>query len=745
MECVPAATAGAGSRFAAARGVRAALLAVSALALLALWLLPDLAELRSSRQFFPVALHTIFECAAIVVCLLVFAVAWHAFRPQHASNVAVLACGFLAVAILDFGHALSYEGMPDFVTPASPDKAIAFWLCARFAADLTLVYVCFTPWRPFAWPRVRFRLLQATLLGVAWIFYVLLSHPGAVPWFFDPERGLTVAKLAAEWIGIGLLCIVVLRLRRLRTERLGFDVDRMIIACQLLILASISLSLYTNPHDIFILIGHACKVAAFYVVYRAVFVASVRQPYEQLTVEIALKETAERKVMSLSYFDSLTGLPNAAHLREKVEQALASRRGGERIALMIASLDGFTYINETYGHAFGDRVLKMVADRLARRAARFGSAFRLDGDRFVILVDDQRACNAIGEGAERLRAEIAEPMRVLGAEIAISASVGISIAPDDAGDCEGLLKNASSALRTARGFSGGSWLVYQPSMSEKAIERVNLRSGLRHALERNEFTLHYQPQFDLRAPALIGAEALLRWTHPDDGLVSPARFIPEAEESGLIVPLGNWVLKEACRQAMKWRREGFELPAVAVNISARQFEMSNVEDAVREALYESQLPAHALELEVTESTFIRDTESILDTLQRLRAVGVRVSIDDFGTGYSCLAYLHVLPIDKIKIDQSFVRSLRRNAGSEAVVSTIIQLARSLNMGTVAEGVEDEASAAILLRLGCRQAQGHLYGKPMPADEMTAFLTKHAHGDGLPGPGVSLRPQLVGSG
>jgi diguanylate cyclase (GGDEF)-like protein len=717
-----------------------ALLLGAVASLLLLWLLA--AGARGAAQPFPSALHTVLESVTVLTYLLSFCVAWQAHRAEQPANVVVLGCGLLAAALLDFVHALSYEGMPDFLTPSSVDKSIAFGLATHLTVDLTLACVAFLPWRPFQRRSSRLGALAGSLLAAALLLALGLGLPERVPRFFVAPLGLTPAKIALECLGLAILLATGARLWRLR-GRSEFDVEGLLAAVGLFACATVALCLYTQPNHVLNLFGHLCKLAASIIIYRAVFSANVRRPSQRLSVEIALREMAQHQLRSLAYFDTLTGLPNAHHLQETLAGRFAAGQPAPRLALLVLGLEGLDTINDSHGHAFGDRVIRTVADRLVQRHAECGSVFRLGGGRFAILLEQPERCAAALALARSLRAEIAAPLPVLGMETAVTASVGVAIAPEHGASVDELLCNAGAALHDACAHPGGASLAYEPAMSQRAIERFSLRSGIRRALERGEFELHYQPQFDLQSARLVGVEALLRWRHPEHGTVSPARFIPEAEDSGLIVPLGAWVLKEACRQAALWRNQGIALPAVAVNLSAKQFQLGEVESAVGAALRAAQLEPGVLELELTESILLNETESTLATLQRLKALGVRLAIDDFGTGYSSLAYLRAFPIDKLKIDQSFVRGLDQEPGNEVIVATIIQLARSLRMQTMAEGVETEAAAALLLRLGCVQAQGYLYARPMPAAQMSAFLQAwREHGRFAQAPAAPLRPAAL---
>jgi diguanylate cyclase len=481
-----------------------------------------------------------------------------------------------------------------------------------------------------------------------------------------------------------------------------------------MMLASIALAMYANVHDAFSLAGHACKVTGFYVAYRMVFVASVREPYERLADETAARERAQRSAWRLQYIDPLTGLPNRARLQDRL-----AARFPRPPALLLVDLDGFSAINDVNGHGFGDAVLRMVGERLALHAPRTGEVFRLGGDEFAVLLEDPAGPAAARALGEQLAAAVAAPMRTLDRDIVLTASVGIATAPDGAGG-EALVRNASTALHRAKDAGPGSCRLHDVAMDIEISERMSLRADLRLALERGEMRVHYQPQLELATGRVTGAEALVRWEHPTRGTIGPSRFIGEAEESGQIVALGDWVLRESCRQAAAWRREGLELDAVSVNFSARQFQDEDVAARVALALEATGLPASALEIELTESVLIHDTEAMLAALRSLKALGVRIAIDDFGTGYSSLAYLHAFPLDRLKIDQSFVRELGRRSDSQVVVRGIVQLAGALSLETVAEGVEDAAAASLLEGMGCQRAQGYHFARPLRAPDFAAF-------------------------
>ncbi|OIQ96422.1 cyclic di-GMP phosphodiesterase Gmr [mine drainage metagenome] len=449
--------------------------------------------------------------------------------------------------------------------------------------------------------------------------------------------------------------------------------------------------------------------------------------------DISERKVAEQQIEFLAYHDPLTGLPNRLLLQDRFEHAMAyAERAGTRLALLFLDLDNFKNINDSLGHAIGDGLLKEVASRLAECVRETDTISRQGGDEFLVVLPDLNDTDAALPVLAKIMERLQEPFCSDVDELSTSASIGVAIFPDDGGDFETLLKKADMAMYRAKGAGRNAYRFFDETMNVEAVEHLTMRNGLRRALERGEFVLHYQPQIELAGGAVVGAEALIRWNHPELGLVPPARFIPIAEESGLIVPIGEWVLHEACRQAMAWKRAGLPELAIAVNLSAVQFKRADVEKTVIGALQSSGLDPALLELELTESILIQDVENVLATVKRLTLLGVKLSIDDFGTGYSSLSYLKRFDIDKLKIDQSFVRDLASDEDDAAIVRAIIQMARSLNLKTIAEGVEDIGILQRLRLLHCDEAQGYHIARPMPADAFAAYLAAAQEtGSGLP--------------
>lgn len=445
--------------------------------------------------------------------------------------------------------------------------------------------------------------------------------------------------------------------------------------------------------------------------------------------DITARKEAEEQVHRLAHYDVLTGLPNRVMLDRRLRQAIAHAEANHQtMALLFMDLDHFKTINDSLGHTLGDQLLIKVAKRLGGSLRSDDSVSRLGGDEFLILLADVDGKTA-ASGAERILDLFGDPFDLEGHELRVTPSIGISMYPDDATDAEVLIRNADAAMYAAKEKGRSNFQFFTPDMNERARERLTLESDLRQALRAGQLSLHYQPVVQLANRRIVGAEALLRWHHPELGNISPTRFIPVAEQSGLIVEIGDWVIREACRQLAAWMREGVEPLPIAVNVSALQFWRGGLVDQVRAALDANALDAEWLELELTESLIMRDAETASHVIKQLNGLGVGLSIDDFGTGYSSLSYLKRFSISKLKIDQSFVQDLGEDPDDAAIVSAIVSMADDLGLGVVGEGVETEDQRRMLLNRGCLLGQGHLFDHPMPARLFGERLRKMATSDG----------------
>ena len=434
------------------------------------------------------------------------------------------------------------------------------------------------------------------------------------------------------------------------------------------------------------------------------------------------QHASEERIAFLARHDALTGLPNRLVAEERVVQAISQAdRTQSKVALLLLDLDNFKRINDSLGHASGDAVLKAAAERLREFARDTDLVSRHGGDEFLIALPQVADADAARAAAERLIEGFASPCMVHGHAVSAMFSLGISLYPDDGRDFATLLKNADIAMYQAKSAGRNGYRFFNAQMNAQADDHLRLLAGLRRAIERHELVVHYQPQVELASGRVVGAEALVRWQHPELGLVPPGRFIPIAEESGLIVPIGEWVLREACRQAVRWHQASGSPLTVAVNLSAVQFRRGNVEQMVRDALNESGLAPACLELELTESILIDNVDTVLATLRQLQQTGVKLSLDDFGTGYSSLSYLKRFAFDKLKIDQSFVRTMADDAENLSIVRAILRMARALGLATIAEGVETEPALECLLALHCDEAQGYLFARPLPPAQFDDYL------------------------
>ena len=423
---------------------------------------------------------------------------------------------------------------------------------------------------------------------------------------------------------------------------------------------------------------------------------------------------AAQRLQHLASFDSLSGLPNRNFFVAELEHALArARRSGGNLGLCFIDLDRFKSINDTLGHGAGDELLQAMAARLRGLLRESDVVARLGGDEFVVLLDGQSDAGAMAAVARKLLAVVNEPLSLRGRTVWITASCGIAMYPADGDDAQTLLKNADAAMYQAKAGGKNNFHFYTAALAAQSELLFALETDLRHAIERGEMVLHFQPKFDIAGGAMRGVEALVRWQHPQRGLVPPSEFIPVAEESGLIVPLGRWVLREACAQLERWRAVGLAVPRCAVNLSARQFASDTLVDDVLESLSAAGVAPTLLEVEITESVLMADPDRAHAVLQRLHALGVHIAIDDFGTGYSSLAYLMRFPAQTLKIDRSFVSGLPLDRGAAAITQAVIALSHSLGLKVVAEGVETQAQLDFLRGLGCDAVQGYLTGRPMP--------------------------------
>jgi diguanylate cyclase (GGDEF)-like protein/PAS domain S-box-containing protein len=456
---------------------------------------------------------------------------------------------------------------------------------------------------------------------------------------------------------------------------------------------------------------------------RAVRDASGNVALHEGTVEdISDRKVAQERVQYLAYYDALTGLPNRTLLQDRLSKALASaHRQNDKVALLFLDLDRFKNINDSLGHSVGDLLLKDVAERLKRTAREQDTVARLGGDEFLIVLTDVKNIPDAAVAAERFMDAMTPEFVIQDHPLSISCSLGISIFPEHGADGETLIKNADAAMYCAKDYGRDNFRFFTDDMNAQVVERLTLENSLRLALDNQELFLVYQPQMDMGTGRITGLEALLRWQHPELGLVPPDKFIRIAENSGLIMPIGEWVLRTACSQARKWQDEGLPALPVAVNVSAVQFRQQGFRELISRVLSETGLACEYLELELTESLLLSNADVTSSILRELKGMGLKLAIDDFGTGYSSLSYLKQFPFSKLKIDRSFIRDVAVNSDDAAITTAIISMAKSLSLKVIAEGVENEAQMSFLRALRCDEIQGYYFSKPLTVDEVFAKL------------------------
>lgn len=448
--------------------------------------------------------------------------------------------------------------------------------------------------------------------------------------------------------------------------------------------------------------------------------------YRGVSREITHQKIAEQRIEYLATHDALTGLPNRVMFSQLLNQAiLTARRYDRRFAVMFVDLDRFKFVNDSLGHGVGDKLLQELAGRFRRVLRASDVLARISGDEFVLMIHEAKDSAQTAAAARKILSSAIKPFLLNGQECRVTASIGIAMFPGDGEDEQSLMKNSDSAMYYAKEQGKNNFQFYSQDIKSSSLERLSLETHLRHALQRNEFSLHYQAKLDLRSGAITGVEALLRWDNPVLGSVSPNHFIPVAEETGIIVPIGKWVMRTACAQIVAWKKAGLPPICVAVNLSPRQFANEKLLGEIAEVLKETGIPPHLLELEITEGMVIGDTAAAVHLLTAIKHLGVRLAIDDFGTGYSSLGQLKNFPIDTLKVDRSFIRDIVSNAEDKAITEAIIAIGKTLSMTVVAEGVETGDQEAFLREHACDEIQGYYFSKPLPAEAFAQLMRTHA--------------------
>nr|WP_326528251.1 MASE3 domain-containing protein [Rhodoferax sp.] len=825
------------------------LLGALALVLVMSWLAPPVQAVKGIAGYAP--LHTLMEMAAIVVSMLVFAVGWAAHSRERPGNLLLLACVFFGVGLLDFLHTIAYAGMPDFVTPSGPEKAINFWLVARYLSALGLLAVAVLPWRPVSRLSVRWQGLLGVTVLVALVAWLALFRVEWLPRTFIAGQGLTAIKVAAEYGLVVMFATATFFFwRNMRTQQ-PYDVVGLFAAVSTMALSELFFTLYSDVADIFNLLGHVYKVIAYAFVYKSIFVDNIQAPYQRLNaanrmleqqieertrtqsqLELAAsvfsharegilitdnqgnivevnamftqitgysreeaigrnprillssgrhekaffaaraqalqkhghwvgevwnrrkngEDFAEMLTVSvvrdpagavlnyvalftditplkkhqdelehIAHYDALTGMPNRVLLADRLQQAmLQSQRRNSALAVAYLDLDGFKPVNDQHGHEVGDQLLVTLSQRMKASLRESDTLARIGGDEFVALLVDigeRRDCELL---LSRLLQAAATPVRVDGALLQLSASIGVTLYPQDNADADQLVRHADQAMYLAKQAGKNRFHLFDVAQDAAIQSQRESLEHIRVALDRQEFVLYYQPKVNMRTGAIIGAEALIRWQHPERGLLAPAAFLPVIEGQPISIEIGEWVIQTALAQMALWRGAGLDI-GVSVNIGALQLQQTGFVARLGTLLAaHPTVPAQSLELEILETSALEDMAQISEVMHACQAIGVRFALDDFGTGYSSLTYLKRLPAELLKIDQSFVRDMLTDVDDLAIVKGVIGLASAFRRSVIAEGVETVAHGQTLLALGCDLAQGYGIARPMPAADLPGW-------------------------
>jgi diguanylate cyclase (GGDEF)-like protein/PAS domain S-box-containing protein len=823
------------------------LMLVLTLLFVALWLSPPANFVQGLSSYAP--LHTILETFAVAVAALIFGLGWNAYSSERPVNLLIFACLFLSVALIDVAHFLSAKGMPDFVTPSGVEKAINFWLAARFIAAFALLMFALLPWRTCRMHGIKYWLLAGSLVLSALVYWVGLFHADVLPATFVIGKGLTPFKIGSEYFLIAVHALTVFFFaRRLGTPQ-PFDVPRLLAAACIMMLSELCFTLYSDVTDAFNLLGHVYKVIAYALLYKAMFADSVKEPYlrlyeaernawndkeraevtlssigdaviitgidggvqnlnpvaEQLTGwsineasghhleevfnivnessgdkvenpafrairegvivglanhtvlisrageryaiedsaapirdrqgkilgcvlvfhDVSTQRELQRRMTWHAVHDALTGLPNRMLLSDRLAQVIAHAQRQKAMAVVcFVDLDHFKPINDKYGHEMGDKVLIEMADRFRQLVREGDTVARLGGDEFVILLTDIHNMDQVTPALQRILDAVAFPFAHDDTEFYLTASVGVSIYPFDDVDADTLMRHADQAMYIVKERGRNGYHLFDSEQDRRAQTFRTQQERIHDALNNNELRLYYQPKVNMRTGEVIGLEALLRWQHPDRGLVPPGEFLPLIEQSDLIIEVGEWVLKRTFQQMDVWLQQGLRLK-VSVNIAARHLQLHDFVERMDNCLknFSDLLPGQ-LELEVLESAALGDMSHVRSIMQACLKRGINFALDDFGTGYSSLAYLKQLPAQTLKIDQTFVRDILDDQDDLALTQAVIGLASVFERTVIAEGVETAAHGVLLMRLGCDLAQGYGISRALPPEDVPEWVRNY---------------------
>lgn len=659
------------------------------------------------------SIHLIIEIFIIVMSFTIAIQAW-LIVPYILSNRRMyIGALFLFLGILEIVHAVSYTGMPFFIHESSTYSTSWFYMIARVSQALGLLLI-FTS-KPKKVPFMQRGLVYSLAFLLALIWTIIIYYPShLLPNLVIEGVGTTALKYGIQYLAIVLQFLLVLYL--LKNFKSSPTQNALIIMASIYLIISDSMfATYKTVYDIRVFVGHLLQLLGSYFLVKTLYYSSVQKPFEKLIATKKQLEKSKESLQHIAYHDELTGLPNARFLKEKLTEELKIPK--TKKAIMMIEIDQLKSINETLGYSFGDVLLQQVSIRLRESLPKELFISKMNEGEFSVLLHAKEDTDGIINVCTQIKEVMKEPFHLQHFLFTVTLNIGICVCPSHRESVNNLLKHAQIAMREAQKGTK-DYLFYRSEMKKRLEKQLLLKHDLHHALEKGEFHLEYQPQVDVKSGRINSVEALIRWKHPKKGWISPATFIPIAEEIGLIVPIGEWVLETACRQVKKWHDDGICTIGVAVNLSIRQFFQQNLVQIVEGILIKTNFPPHYLELEITESMTI-DTSHTIKILHDLKRLGVTIAVDDFGTGYSSLSYLKDFPIDCLKIDRSFVRNVKSHSLDDAIISMIIAMAKHLELKVIAEGVEELEQLAFLDARDCDSIQGYLFSKPIPPEELSA--------------------------
>ncbi|REE85105.1 diguanylate cyclase (GGDEF)-like protein [Paenibacillus taihuensis] len=652
--------------------------------------------------------HSGIEFIDFAVSFTMLVLGWLFFAKSLSKHRLYTAALFSAIGLFDLLHALTAKGMPFYMAAGETTLSSLFAVTGRLFGAVGL-FVIFRK-ADMSIPASRRLPAFIIALGIAAtlaVCYFTIADQPSVPVLTG--NSIALLRILVHFVIIfSYISTITMVLYLHRTER-PQALLTIIQALVFFTIANLQFVLGSDFHDSDLVLAHLYKLAGYYSLMKGIYYVTIYEPFKQ-------QKRTESRINYLAYHDELTGLSNRRLLKEKLDEELALARMNEsQLAVFLFDIDRFKNVNDALGHSFGDQMLQAVSERLRYAVGKTNHLFRMGGDEFVMLMPDVKETGdeRVEKQAKAIMGLFDAPFLLGDAEYHITISLGISFFPKDGDSVEVLLKNADTAMYSAKAHRN-EFSAYVPEMNQKAHDRLRLESDLRKAIEQEQFTLAYQPLVNLSTGKVVGVEALVRWNHPKRGLLPPGDFIHLTEENGLILQLGEWVLRAACKQNVTWQEAGLPAMMMSVNLSMRQFRQHQLAERIKDILVQTGMPPQYLELEITES-MTSDVEFAAETLTSLKELGVQISIDDFGTGYSSLVSLKRFPIDKLKIDRSFVGDLSQGGSDAAIVSTITTMAKNLKLKVTAEGVENDEQIQFLRDRNCEEAQGFYFTKPIPAN------------------------------